>query len=65
MNFLDVSLISAEDLIVTEEEKTRNTNKKGHVKAGPMLNKTMSLLTEFYKPFNTQLFSFFNYIEIY
>ena len=65
MNYLDVSLISAEDLTVTQEQKPRNTNKNGYVKAGPMLNKTMSLLTEFYRPFNTHLFSLFNDIEPY
>ena len=65
MNFLDISPISAEDLIVTQTEKPRNANKNGYVKAGPMLNQTMSLLTEFFKPFNTGLLSLFNDIEPY
>ena len=56
MTFLDVSLVSVEDITaIIEKQKAKNSNKKGYVKSGPMLNKTNDLLQEFYRPFESQL----------
>ena len=65
MAFLDIDVFSVDTIEkMIKTDNARNTNKKGYVKAGPMLNETKSLLEDFYRPFNAELSLLLKYINI-
>ena len=54
--FLGVKQIPREEIEdFIQRSKSKNTNKKSYIKHGEMLDKTKTMLTDFYRPYNERL----------